>query len=98
LNTGGDRRALIGNYQKLGLYEPGELQVLQPMNGKSYYHYDEATHLLTLKEANEMFGRETIGYYQTANYLYQNAGYSALSPSEQARYVNQGAVKAVASD
>ena len=89
LNTGGDRRALIGNYQKLGLYEPGELQVLKPVNGRSYYRYDEATHSLTAQKANELLSQETIGYYQTASYLYKNNGYSALSPLEQARFVQE---------
>ena len=41
--------------------------------------------------ANEALSRETIGYYQTASYLYRNGGYLALSPDEQARFVAQHA-------
>jgi len=86
INTGGDRRALIGNYQQLGLYEPGQLTVLRPLNGHSNYRYDEATHLLTAGLVDEALCQETISYYQTASYLYQNRGYTALSAPERARF------------
>ena len=79
----GDRRALIGNYQKIGLYEPGTLDVLKPVRGYSAYSYDPKTFALTPcpKETEER--DETIAYYQTASYLYKNGGYCAVTPAEQ---------------
>ncbi|HEY0947169.1 MAG TPA: LTA synthase family protein [Opitutaceae bacterium] len=85
LHAGGDRRALIGNYQKLGLYEPGKLEVLKPVRGFSAYQYDPKTFTLTPEQPDDAFRRETIAYYQTASYLYRTGGYRALAPDEQAR-------------
>ena len=86
VNAGGDRRALIGNYQKLGLYQSGELEVLRPVNGRTTYRYDGSDHSLTPEVANEALSRRTIGYYQAASYLYRNGGYTALTTAEQAQY------------
>ena len=83
VHAGGDRRALIGNYQRLGLYEPGQLYVLKPVNGKAAYRYDSATHQLSPCAEDDTMTREAIGYYQTASYLYRNGVYRALSPEEQ---------------
>ena len=82
----GDRRALIGNYQKLGLYEPGTLDVLKPMRDHHSYIYNPETFTLsaTGKDAGER--NETIAYYQTASYLYKNNGYKAISDVQQAAY------------
>jgi membrane-anchored protein YejM (alkaline phosphatase superfamily) len=81
----GDRRVLIGNYQKLGLYEPGVLSVLMPRREQMIYRHDPAT--ATLKEVAPVpaMTEETIAYYQTASYLYRNRLYRALSPDEQAQ-------------
>jgi phosphoglycerol transferase MdoB-like AlkP superfamily enzyme len=85
----GDRRALIGNYQKLGLYEDGILDVLKPMRDHHSYTYDPKTFAVS-PIAKDAGGRdEAVAYYQTASYLYRNNGYKAVSTSEQAAYTLQ---------
>lgn len=83
INGSGGRRALIGNYQRLGLYEPGELQILKPVNGRASYRYDPSTHQLTAEKANAEREALTIAYYQTASSLYRRGAYQALSVKEQ---------------
>ncbi len=85
LRASGDRRALIGNYQRVGLYEPGALTVLRPVKGINHYAYDNLTNLLSPRETDHEDTDETIAYYQTASYLYKNGIYRALSPEEQKR-------------
>lgn len=87
--AGGDRRALIGNYQKLGLYEPGQLDVLKPVRGFSSYRYDPKTFALSPQTGSAEMRNEAISYYQTASYLYKNGGYRALTTIEQANYAAQ---------
>jgi len=82
--AGGDRRALIGNYQKLGLYEPGVLSMLMPVRESAEFDYDDTTH--ALKHRPAAFTSEAIAYYQTASYLYQHGLYRELSAGEQADY------------
>jgi membrane-anchored protein YejM (alkaline phosphatase superfamily) len=84
LNTGGGRRALIGNYQRLGLYESGTLQVLKPVKGTASYRYDAATHELQPDSDEAALTREAIAFYQTAIYLYRNGLYRALPPTAKA--------------
>ena len=86
MHTGGDRRALIGNYQQLGLYEPGQLQVLKPVGGQAHYHYHPESQQLRPEQGDEAFAREAIAYYQTASYLYRHGVYRSLSPQEQQLY------------
>ncbi|MEO7412774.1 MAG: LTA synthase family protein [Opitutaceae bacterium] len=83
----GDRRALIGNYQKLGLFEPGMLSVLMPVRTAVEFRFDPADFGLTPRVPLET--RETISYYQTASYLYKNGIYRALSRADQARYAKE---------
>lgn len=85
----GDRRALIGNYQKLGLYEPGTLDVLRPVRGHTAYRYDDRTFALTPQPDNDAERDEVIAYYQTASYLYKNGGYRAIPAVQQAAYAAQ---------
>ena len=87
----GDRRALIGNYQKLGLFEAGMLSVLMPVRRSVEYDCAEGTFLL--RERPAVFTDETIAYYQTASYLYRNRLYRELSPEEQARYSRQAGLR-----
>lgn len=85
----GDRRALIGNYQKLGLYEEGTLDVLKPVRGYSAYRYDPVTFALTGRPKETEERDETIAYYQTASYLYKSGGYRAVSDADQTGYTAQ---------
>jgi phosphoglycerol transferase MdoB-like AlkP superfamily enzyme len=84
-NAKGDRRALIGNYQRLGLYEPEALAVLRPLKGVSQLSYKDASDPISVTPDPALVD-ETIAYYQTASYLYRNGGYAAVSPTDQNRY------------
>jgi phosphoglycerol transferase MdoB-like AlkP superfamily enzyme len=79
----GDRRALIGNYQKLGLYEPGLLGVLAPRRDYRQYAYDATSTTLREDPSLPDTRAEAISYYQAASYLYQTDGYRALTTEEQ---------------
>lgn len=86
LHASGDRRALIGNYQRVGLYEPGMLTVLRPIRGVDHYDYDPKTFALTPRPPQADQVHEAIAYYQVASHLYREGLYRALTPEEQARY------------
>ena len=81
----GDRRALIGNYQRLGLYEPGELVILNPRREVSEFTGTPETGTFVPAKPQGDGEDETIAYYQTAAYLYKNRGYGALTSDEQNR-------------
>jgi phosphoglycerol transferase MdoB-like AlkP superfamily enzyme len=68
-------RALIGNYQKLGLYQNKRLTILLPNTTVKEFEVDELN--LTSNIYREIMPREEdmediIGYYQSASYLYKN--------------------------
>ena len=84
--TTGSRRAFIGNYQRLGLYQSGELSVLKPVRGKTAYHYDPTTFALTPNPDGQAQIDKTISYYQTASYLYKNHLFQELTAEELAKY------------
>ena len=106
INSPGDRRALIGNYQKLGLYEPGELVVLKPVNGRAFYRFDPERLQLTPDDEDAHLRDETIAYYQTASYLYRNGIYRPvdaeterrLAVAERARHVARDTAVAAAQE
>jgi phosphoglycerol transferase MdoB-like AlkP superfamily enzyme len=83
----GDRRVLIGNYQKLGLHEPGMLSVLMPL--KRSAEFDCAPGTFVLNERPAVFTDETIAYYQTASYLHKNRLYRALTPAEHEAFARR---------
>jgi len=83
VHASGDRRALIGNYQRVGLYEPGILTVLRPLKGVDQYGYDPESFALTRRETDEDYVRETVAYYQSASYLCRNGLYRSLTMEEQ---------------
>ena len=82
-----DPRALIGNYQKLGLYKGGELNVLSPVRQAAEYTFNPKTFDLIPKP--EQRTDETIAYYQTASYLYKTGGYKAVNAEDQAKYARE---------
>jgi phosphoglycerol transferase MdoB-like AlkP superfamily enzyme len=82
--SGGDRRALIGNYQQIGMYEPGALSILMPVKVSEEFNFDEKTFALTRRKPE--LTNEVIAYYQTASYLYKNRGYREVSAEDQAKY------------
>ena len=89
----GDRRALVGNYQKLGLYEKGLLDVLKPVRDYSGYTFDPVKFTLTPRADDLKQRDEAIAYYQTASDLYKSKGYLAISAEDQAKYAAEAAAK-----
>jgi len=68
-------RALIGNYQKLGLVKDGLLTLLEPQKKICTYRIDNETMWNT--EVSPIptpspAASQAIGYYQSASYLYKN--------------------------
>ena len=65
-------RALIANYQALGLMEKGELAVLKPVRKKAFYHYDPWTRISWPEAIDETIIMEAVCYYQSASYLFSH--------------------------
>ena len=82
--TSGPGRALIGNYQRLGLYRDRALTVLKPVRQVAQYRYDPATYTLAPQADDPEFRETAIAYYQTASHLYRTDGYGALTAEQQA--------------
>jgi phosphoglycerol transferase MdoB-like AlkP superfamily enzyme len=80
------RRALIGNYQKLGLYQDGMLDVLSPVRAHRAYAFDMESFGLTRTLADPERRSEAIAYYQTASYLYKHDLYKAITAEQQVAY------------
>lgn len=87
-------RALIGNYQKLGHLERGHFVVLRPQRGANSYTVDLTTGGLTPAPRDEANEKAAIGYYQSANYLYEHRLYEALTPEELAKFTAEGEKRA----
>jgi phosphoglycerol transferase MdoB-like AlkP superfamily enzyme len=71
-------RALVANYQKLGLFTGDRLSVLQPMRAHALYAYDPATHASTPVTEDPDLLRATITYYQTAGWLIRHGRQNQL--------------------
>jgi len=75
LNDEFKQRALIGNYQKLGLYQNDKLTILMPNSSVREFQVEE----LNLDDNRykeikplEVDTDDTIGYYQSASYFYSH--------------------------
>ena len=68
-----EERALIGNYQKLGLYQSGRLSILTPKKGMLLQENPESDspETIVLKTANDQ-ANKNIAYYQGASYIYSH--------------------------
>lgn len=65
-------RALIANYQKLGLYRAGKLTILKPVRETETFSYDDDTTELTGLPPDAPMLDDAIAYYQSASYLFKN--------------------------
>lgn len=81
-------RALIGNYQKLGLFQWGQLGVLKPVRQSVTLNYDFFNHDMKEWSPNRPLIDEAIAYYQTASWLFKHRRQGELSAAELARYGN----------
>lgn len=85
MKTGEAGRALIGNYQKLGLFQDGKLAVLKPIRQSVTAAYDPASHALRETATDSELVDDAIAYYQSASWLLRNQKQSELTPAERAR-------------
>lgn len=69
-----DERAYIGNYRKLGLLKDNKLMVLGDQDQSNFYQWDRSNNSLKELPMNNSFLKETISFYQVADYLYRNDG------------------------
>ena len=75
-------RALIGNYQKLGLYQKEQLGILKPVRQSLTLNYNSATHELLPRTANALLIEDAIANYQTASWLFKHNQQRELTPKE----------------
>jgi phosphoglycerol transferase MdoB-like AlkP superfamily enzyme len=79
-------RALVGNYQKLGLYQGDQLNVLKPVRQSLTLSYDRSSHEMRPVAPNAAALEDTIAFYQTASWLFKHSAQRALAPDEIAHY------------
>ncbi len=84
--AGAPGRALLGNYQKLGLYTEGELNVLKPVRQSLTLSYARTTHEMKPLAPNTNGIDDTIAYYQTASWLFKHGRQRELTREELTRY------------
>jgi hypothetical protein len=66
-------RALIGNYQKLGLYKNGTLSILSPQQRMTQQVNPESSSPeVSTEQEPDRLTREDIAYYQGASYIYKH--------------------------
>ena len=78
-------RALIGNYQKLGLLSGESFTVLKPVRQRSAYRYDFATMKLTPATPDDALTAQAIAQYETASYLYTHRSYTPPEVAQVAK-------------
>ena len=79
-----DGRALVGNYQKLGLLADNRLVVLKPVQQDATYRCDPTTRSLTPAGHDEALLSRTIAEYETASDLYRRHAYTPPTTAEAA--------------
>ncbi len=67
-------RALIGNYRKLGLLKTDSLLVLSNRKRVDFFKWNKQTNELLPLHQEESFYKNTVSYYQTADYLFGTGG------------------------
>jgi phosphoglycerol transferase MdoB-like AlkP superfamily enzyme len=72
----GPGRALLGNYQKMGLFTEGKVCLLLPKKKSHIYQVDSQGHQREIQQDKELL-TDTISYYQSAAYLLKNKLYQA---------------------
>jgi phosphoglycerol transferase MdoB-like AlkP superfamily enzyme len=67
-----EERAFISNYQKLGYIKNDHLSILSPQQKITHYKIDPQTGEMKVEGTDPEIEKETIIYYQSANYVYKN--------------------------
>lgn len=84
--AGESGRALIGNYQKLGLFQGNKLAVLKPVRQSVTASYNPASHALQFQAPDAELVDDAIAYYQTASWLFSHQKQAELTPAEALRF------------
>jgi phosphoglycerol transferase MdoB-like AlkP superfamily enzyme len=84
-------RALVGNYQKLGLLADNRLVVLKPVRHDATYLCDPTTLALTPTGRDEALLSRAIAEYETASDLYRRRAYTPPSASDISRLQHDNA-------
>lgn len=72
LADGFKERALVGTYIKLGLLRKDRIMILSDRKKQAFYRWDKAGNSLARLPMQEPFLRETVSWYQTADYMFSN--------------------------
>jgi len=67
-----EERAFISNYQKLGFIKNNDLTILSPQQKITHYKINTQTGEMKVEPIDPENEKETIIYYQSANYVYKN--------------------------
>jgi phosphoglycerol transferase MdoB-like AlkP superfamily enzyme len=65
-----EERALMGTYRKLALMKEDKVMILSDQKKQAFYHWNKENNLLQPMPMNQPFLKETIAWYQTADYLF----------------------------
>ena len=72
LNDDFEQRALIGNYQKLGLFKDNKLIILSPQRKTEIIEDPYNSDVIKDADKDEQVVLETMAYYQGANYILEH--------------------------
>ncbi len=72
LKSGFEGRFFSGTYRKLALVKKSKAMILSDQKVQRFYYWDKQTNDLLPLAMNKQFLHETISYYQTADYLFNN--------------------------
>lgn len=67
-----EERALMGTYRKLVLMKKEKVMILSDQKKQAFYSWNKQNNSLTKLPMNHSFLEETISWYQTADYLFNN--------------------------
>lgn len=72
LSPGYEERALVGTYRKLALIKKDKVMILSDQKKQSFYSWSKTDNSLRSLPMDNAFLKETISWYQTADYLFTN--------------------------
>jgi phosphoglycerol transferase MdoB-like AlkP superfamily enzyme len=67
-----EERALIGTYRKLALMKDKKVMIVSDQKKQSFYTWNKTNNSLKPLPIDKSFLKETISWYQTADYLFTN--------------------------
>ncbi len=75
-------RVLLGNYQKLGLFQGTTLGVLKPVRQSAAFSYESVRHEMRPLPPDAELIDDAIAYYQTASWLFKHGLQRELTPAD----------------